>query len=360
MQKIKIWQVTKTDDGQRKVASLEEVGDAQAEDLLEGLLVQEPDMLMPNLKLVGRQLGTSGGPLDLLGVDEEGRLVVFELKRGTLRREAVAQVIDYAAQLHGMDADELSEHIAERSGNGGIPKIEDFQEWYGENFPNEEADFAQLPRLALVGLGADDATRAMVSFLAESGVDITLITFYGFRRGENFLLARQVEVESSGPTPGGTWPTKADKLRALRTNAEKFGFWEMLEDIRNVVEDSTERTMYSYPTPSKYGFYLQELTDRGTLSHRIYAGAWLDQSSGQVALEFGERAYRVANDAVSQFAEKHGAEREGDWMRLRLSSAQDWERVRGDAATVFAAIYSGWKEWRKTQEQEEREEAEEE
>ena len=94
-------------------------------------------MLMANLKLVGRQVETQDGPLDLLGVDEEGRLVVFELKRGTLRREAVAQVIDYAAQLHGMAGDELAEHIAERSGEGGIPKIGSFQEWYEENFPSE-------------------------------------------------------------------------------------------------------------------------------------------------------------------------------------------------------------------------------
>lgn len=360
MQQVKIWQVGKAGEGTRDVTSLKEVNDAEAEYLLEDLLVQRPAMLMPNLKLVGRQVETSGGPLDLLGVDEEGRLVVFELKRGTLRRQAVAQIIDYAAQLHSMGAEELGEHIAERSGDAGIPKIEDFREWYEENFPSEEADFAQPPRLALVGLGADDATRAMVSFLAESGVDITLITFYGFQRGDDFLLARQVEVESPGPPPSRTWPTKRDRLKALRANAEELGFWEMLEDIRSVVEDNTERTMYSHPTPSKYGFYLQELTDGGNLSHRIYAGAWLDQSSRRVALEFGERAYRVANDAVREFVEKHSAERGGDWMRLWLSSGQDWERIRDDAATVFAAIYSGWKDWRKAQEQEEREEAEEE
>ena len=47
-------------------------------------------------------------------------------------------------------------------------------------------------------------------------------------------------------------------------------------------------------------------------------------------------------------------------MRSWLSSGQDWERVRDDAATVFAAIYAGWKDWGKAQEQEERQEAEEE
>lgn len=62
MQKIKIWQVGRTDGGQRDVVSLEEVGDAEAEDLLEDLLVQEPHMLTPSLKLVGRQVETQDGP----------------------------------------------------------------------------------------------------------------------------------------------------------------------------------------------------------------------------------------------------------------------------------------------------------
>ena len=41
------------------------------------------------------------------------RLVVFELKRGALTREAVAQVIDYASYLDGMDLDDLANHISQ-------------------------------------------------------------------------------------------------------------------------------------------------------------------------------------------------------------------------------------------------------
>ena len=64
-------------------------------------------MLMPDLTLVGRQTPAGGGALDLLGVDEDGRLVVFELKRGTLTRDAVAQVIDYCSYLESLDVDTL-------------------------------------------------------------------------------------------------------------------------------------------------------------------------------------------------------------------------------------------------------------
>ena len=87
---------------------------------------------MPGLTLVGRQTPTEGGPLDLLGVDSDGKLAVFELKRGTLSRDAVAQIIDYASDLDSMELGALAEHISERSGEHGIAKIDDFEEWYNQ------------------------------------------------------------------------------------------------------------------------------------------------------------------------------------------------------------------------------------
>ena len=61
---------------------VEEVANTETEHLLEDLLVASPQLLEPGLKLIGRQVPTDGGPLDLLGVDQDGRITVFELKRG--------------------------------------------------------------------------------------------------------------------------------------------------------------------------------------------------------------------------------------------------------------------------------------
>jgi RecB family endonuclease NucS len=78
---------------------------------------------MDGLSIVGRQNETQGGPLDLLGVDEEGRLVVFELKRSTLTRDAVAQALDYASYLADLSEDGLNQHITSNSGKYGIAKL---------------------------------------------------------------------------------------------------------------------------------------------------------------------------------------------------------------------------------------------
>ena len=184
---IQIWAIDKMAESTK----VEPTSQTETEKLLEDALVKAPDMLMPGLTLVGRQTPTAGGYLDLLGVDEDGRLIVFELKRGTLTRDVVTQVIDYSSALESMSDDARATHIAEQSGQLGIAKIENFEEWYGQRF-EEQASLTPV-RMVLVGLGIDDNASRMVDFLAKRGVDITLLTFYGYQYDGKTLLAKQVQ-----------------------------------------------------------------------------------------------------------------------------------------------------------------------
>ena len=152
---------------------------------------------MDGLTLIGRQVPTDGGPLDLLGVDADGRLVVFELKKGTLTRDAVAQVLDYASDLAVLDHVTFGALIEKHSGRGGVDPIEDFADWYRREHPGESEFPLDRPRMVLVGLGVDHRARRIVDFLAESRVDIQLMTFHAFREGGKFFLARQVESRFS-------------------------------------------------------------------------------------------------------------------------------------------------------------------
>ena len=185
-----IWEV---DEATKVSERLEEAGRTGTEAVLEDILVENPAMLMPGLELVGRQVQTANGPLDLLGVDSEGRLVLFELKRGTLRRKAVAQAVDYASWLDSLDNDGLYALIGENSGRRGIGGIENFEEWYGNNDNWESLESLRPVRIVLVGLGVDAAARRMVDWLAAKDVEIDLLTFMGYRHGNRMLLARQLD-----------------------------------------------------------------------------------------------------------------------------------------------------------------------
>ena len=110
---IRIWEI---DDSSKAATPVETTNRMESEHWLEEVLVTNPDMLMPGLTLVGRQTPTDSGLLDLLGVDADGRLVVFELKQEELMRDAVAQAIDYCSYLESLTEADLAAYIAAHSG----------------------------------------------------------------------------------------------------------------------------------------------------------------------------------------------------------------------------------------------------
>jgi len=256
MQEIRLWEITVDGNGRPTLAQLEGLREAETEQLLEEVIVSRPDLLVEGLKLVGRQTDTPGGPLDLLGVDGDGQLIVFELKRGTLTRDAVSQVIDYGSFLAEQDPEQLAAHISERSGKLGIERIDDFLGWYSEQFAQSLAR-SQTPKLVLVGLGADDRTRRMVSFLADSEVDISLITFHAFREEGRTLLARQVEVEPR-PQVGTPAMTKQDNLAKLRSKVAELGVDDFYYDMARFFQ--TQLSAYQWPNPTAFSFSLPVLT----------------------------------------------------------------------------------------------------
>ena len=238
MHALKIWAL---EDGS-SVMELDSQRQMEAESRLEDTLVANPDLLMPGLKLVGRQTPTAGGPLDLLGVDRDGRLALFELKRGNLTREAVAQVIDYAADLQAMDLAELADLLADESGERGIDKIENFEEWYEQRFGEQELTSLRPLRLFLVGLGTDARAERMVDFLAHnSGMDISLITFHGFAYAGKTLLARQVHVEGvadSASRSARRSLSVAEKQARLDERAEESGVSELFGAVREMFREN--------------------------------------------------------------------------------------------------------------------------
>ena len=236
MDEFKVWAL----EDATSVVELKSQRQVDAESLLEDTLVGHPNLLMPGLELVGRQTPTAGGPLDLLGVDRYGRLSLFELKRGTLTRDAVAQVIDYAADLEAMDLSELAGLLATESGKHGIDEIDDLEEWYGQRFGDQELTSLRPLRMFLVGLGADERAERMVDFLANnSGMDISLITFHGFAYGGKTLFARQVHVEgAAGPKPdlGSRYVRVAERRARLDKRVEESGVSELFGAVRDMFQ----------------------------------------------------------------------------------------------------------------------------
>ncbi len=135
---------------------------------LEDDLVRRPRELLSNPPIwIARQLHTSAkGFIDLLGVERDGRLVVYELKIKRTGREAMAQILDYASWIDNESLDELQHRIFQAPDKPGIAEARPFLR--GDNKHLRPA------RLVIVAGEANAALSRMVQFMQSLGLEIRI------------------------------------------------------------------------------------------------------------------------------------------------------------------------------------------
>ena len=321
---LRLWRVTESG----KVEPLLPVSEMPTESELEDLLVQHPEMLELGLKVVGQQTPTPTGCLDVLAVDKDGRLVVYELKRGTLVRDAVTQVLDYASALDAMSIADLTKHIAECSGSDGIPKIEDFEHWYLDNFGGDDLSRLLPPRMVLIGLGVDPVLERMVRFIAERSVDVTVITFQCFKHGGDRLLARQMDV-GPGLKPQKLGKTAEEKRQDLREYLVRNGYEQVFDRVRSDIRRSLPHMgVYEQPGRHGIGFQLTEPDDpsQSRTCIGVYAG---HDGSGIYSVSIPEGTIRWGKDALEKLKESIDL---GPWSpgghSVSFASDKEWVERR--------------------------------
>ena len=356
MEELKIWTVTADSSGE--ASELATTHKTETEELLEKTLTENPDMLENGLELVGRQFDTTGGALDLLGVGNDGKLVVFELKRGRLNREAVAQVIDYASGLATMDLDSLHRLIAERSGNLGIQKIDDFAEWYNKNYPDYDPDSLMPPRIVLVGLGVDDTTERMVNYLADGGLDVSLLTFHGFKHGSDTLLARHVEVDNA-PEPTTQHPKLSPKQKFIGI-AQNSGVQPLVEAVTRMFTSRREpRFGIRYAIVRKQ-FNLNFSWHQGGRGPKAAVTLFIELAQGAVNIGFHPVAVDLATPDEFDKLKAEGIEFErssaGAFFRIgptdyelkhQLSSLEEWEARKAQLTALVQKVCVGYDAFKK-------------
>ena len=345
MDEIKMWAIDGT-----KATPVSAKSMTDSEWQLEEILVNNPDMLIPGLTLVGRQTNAAGGRLDLLGVDDDGNLVLFELKRGRLSREAVAQIIDYASALEAKGADELAKHIAQHSASVGM---ENFKEWYAEKSGTDDLDSLLPLRMFLVGLGVDNKTELMVNFLAEKGVDISLLTFQGFEQDGKTTLARLTQVMADDDSVSSKSQTQkrvsgAEWLEQLTKRAEEGGIVHLFTDVREMFRREFERPNES---PNSLGITMY-VPMRVSGKRTVPAFARVDPEHGQVRIVFIDRSVEQCTEDFRPLLD--GEIRYETWPRDRkntplnapqpqiqfLVNAEEWDVHKDKLRALTQAVYA--------------------
>jgi hypothetical protein len=159
----------------------------ESEALLERMIVADPNILSSHWLLIGQQVRTDhGGIIDLLAVNQDGQLIVIELKRNQTPREVVAQALDYASWVQKQPTDEIA-RIYDRFSNGGSLG-EAFQQKFG--LPLDEEQLNGSHQIVVVASSLDSSTERIVNYLNDMDVAINVIFFQVFQDGDNQYLSR--------------------------------------------------------------------------------------------------------------------------------------------------------------------------
>jgi len=143
-----------------------------SEKLLEEMLISNLRILSPDWMLLGNQVSTGTGFIDILAVSRDGTLVVVELKRERATRDVVAQTLDYVSWVATLPSESVSELFQQHRGTDlGAA----FTNHFGTSLDVEQLNGRQMG--VIVASTPDQTTERIVKYLANSGTPINLNTF---------------------------------------------------------------------------------------------------------------------------------------------------------------------------------------
>lgn len=210
MRTVGIWDVTsgKPERLQHGVVVLESE--------LEAWIEQDPALLQSGLTIIGRQVHVESGYIDLLGIDLNGNWVLIELKRGDVRRETVAQALDYAASLLDMSINDI-EHAVGRYLDVPLQQAA-HQLGISIEKPNR-----QNIAVYIAGTGRDPNLERIVQFFS-SDFQFNVVTFEVFQgaQGLRYVVRELTELDLR-PAELPTTAVATISVETLRHRAHTAG-----------------------------------------------------------------------------------------------------------------------------------------
>ena len=168
---------------------------------LQRLLRDQINVVLPDVMVLSEEFGeweASRRRIDLLGLDRDANLVVFELKRTEDGGHMELQAVRYAAMVSAMTFDKAVEahadYLRRRECEGDAEaEILKFLEW---DEPDEES-FAQDVRIVLVSAEFGKELTTAVMWLNDHGLDIRCVRLRPYGDGSRIFL----DVQQVIPLP---------------------------------------------------------------------------------------------------------------------------------------------------------------
>lgn len=178
---VGIWDIT---DGSIKRVDYSVI---DSERKLEEIIKKDLSIISEDLLLIGNQIQTSyGKSIDMLAVNNEGKISVIELKRNRTPREVVAQTLDYASWVQNLSYKEITEIFREKN------KGKEFEGSFNDKFDIEPPEqLNQEHDLIIVSSELDNETERIINYLSDNyNVPINAVFFRYFSDNQREYISR--------------------------------------------------------------------------------------------------------------------------------------------------------------------------
>ncbi len=281
---IRLWTIG-SDDRLAEISELSMAEQGVIEQRIETCLESRPDAIGDGLLLIGRQVRTGSGWLDLLAISSDGTIVVIELKRDQTPKETVAQALDYASWI----AEQSEETIREVASQY---LQEDLDVAFQERFQQPLLDLnTTTPSIRIVASRLDESTERMIQHLPDQyGMDINgiVLRYARLASGAELLARTAVSIES---VPIGTARPPDPSLRSeatLMQMAADHGSTVVVQRLRGLSDFLLENPTRTYEGSFRYW------DDGRMLCGVNVAGKWTPESgTADTWVNYGTWAQRL-------------------------------------------------------------------
>lgn len=209
---------------------LSSLGHQERQDLQQWILA-DPTLLESGLLILteeyGRWSGVDGSSvrdrLDLLAIDQAGRLVVIELKRDDAPTDVHLQAITYAAMVSRFTEDDVVHIYAEflRRKEAHIADEEARERILNHVGGELDAQGFRQPRLLLVAREFPRQVTSSAVWLNEMGIEVTLVSVRVWRAGYGLVLTTSTYYPVPGTEEFTVVPAREETARAARRTSDR-------------------------------------------------------------------------------------------------------------------------------------------
>ena len=232
--RIKTWEIIDEELKETEESMIEMA--RKEKDHLEKWIKTNPKILGEDILIIGEQVYTKSGPLDFLGIDNSGNIVIVELKRDRLPRDVLTQAIDYASDVSSWDIDKLNGICLEYSSQS----LEDYISEYFEGVQLEDLVLNKAQRLLLVGFSIEEPLSRMIEWLSSNydiGINAIILNYIKTSSGDE-LLSKTVII------PEEIEKAKSDKKKFKILMSDEAGEYS-LEELKELLIKYLSKDLYS-------------------------------------------------------------------------------------------------------------------